>query len=102
MTFSVTGSGNKSWLDKNFRKMPIAMYKNFVSDTDSSLFPIQDKRTSTPALSSTDEEEYLDFENTDLDLSGVISMTEEAQTINKTNQISIIMEAGFRIDNTSE
>ena len=68
------------------------MYKNFVSDKDSSLFPIQDKRTSIPALSSTDDEEYFDFENTDLDLSGVISMTDEAQTINKTKQISIIME----------
>ena len=45
--------------------MAIAMYKNFVSETDAVLFTVCN-RTSTPAISVSDDEEYFDIVNTNM------------------------------------
>lgn len=88
MTFSVTGPGQTYWLKVNFRKMALAMYKNFVSDTDSSLSIVHDNRTSTPAMSVSDDEEYFDLDNMDAEQSDV----ENNRVVSRISQISDIME----------
>lgn len=88
MTFSVTGPGHTYWLNVNFRKMALAMYKNFVSDTDASLSVVHDNRTSTPAMSVSDDEEYFDLDNMDAEQSDV----ENNRVVSRISQISDIME----------
>ena len=88
MTFSVTGPGHTFWLNVNFRKMALAMYKNFVSDTDASLSVVHDNRTSTPAMSVSDDEEFFDIDNMDAEQSDV----ENNRVVSRISQISDIME----------
>ncbi|MEW8546796.1 MAG: GDSL-type esterase/lipase family protein [Candidatus Thiodiazotropha sp.] len=88
MTFVISGQGHTMWLEVNFRKMAIAMYRNFVNDIDSSLLSINNKRTSTPALSVSDDEEFFDIDMS-MNVSGVEEISME---LNKVNQLSDIMD----------
>lgn len=76
MTFSLNGQGQKHWFDINFRKMAISMYKSFVSEADASLF-VKSNRTSTPALSISDDDEYFDLDSTGLDLNNTTHTDKE-------------------------
>ncbi|MCG8113420.1 MAG: SGNH/GDSL hydrolase family protein [Candidatus Thiodiazotropha taylori] len=106
MTFSLDGLGQKHWIEVNFRKMTVAMYKTFVSETDASLFATSN-RTSTPTRSVSDDEEYFDIdssgfepdntENMDTDISLSCSEKDNEQCsvikeASKVNQLMDIME----------
>ena len=76
--------------------MAIAMYKNFVSETDASLFTAGN-RTTTPAISVSDDEEYFDIDNTNIVTNLSISVNDSVKTaavseVSKVNQLSNIME----------
>ena len=88
MTFSVTGPGHTFWLNVNFRKIALAMYKSFVSDTDASLSVVHDNRTSTPDMPVSDDEEFFDIDNMDVEQSDV----ENNRVVSRISQISDIME----------
>ena len=72
------------------------MYKNFVSETDASLFTAGN-RTSTPAITVSDDEEYFDIDNTNIVTNLSISVNDSVKTaavseVSKVNQLSNIME----------